>query len=251
MISIFLIFIISVIILGCLLIKLFSKNLAPKYDRIVSFLTPAFCFTLFFVVLFFNGQKRKADNKELSILLESLLDTKLSNRVYASNNEKYVQINYLKTLLTKVDSIENDLTFVSFICGKSNEIENKVDTTKKVIQNNIKWLNRLNDFYSDSIGYDVKRQNFKTMRLIEPPTDSLPVLNMAFKYIIPIDSIVCTYVEILHNDYIVYAKAFKNNGKINCFNLPNSLKNNVRLELGYIKREGGKLVFNYIDYGRE
>ena len=251
MISLLLIIISSITLLGCLIWKVFCKKQTGRIDRIVSLIMPLICLLLFLCIFLFNASKRKADNRELGILLSTILDTKLSNRVYNSNEDKCKQVEYLNKLLSKVDSIADDNIIVSFISGKSLETENKIIKTKEIIQNNLKWLNRLNDFYCDSIKYDVKKESINTIRLIEPPTDSLQVLNLAFTYTMPIDSVICTYVEILHDDEIIYKRAFINKSKVNCFNLPNFSEHNVRLALGYIKQENSKFVFNYINYGRK
>lgn len=251
MISLFLIFISFLIVLGCLGLKLSGKILSSRSNYIVCVFFPVLCTFVFVLVFIINAVKRNAEHRELTFLLETITSVVHSNRVYSSNEEKYSQLNTLQILLQKVDSIARDDQFISLICGKNDGIENKINQTRHALLQNIKWLNRLNDLCSDTISYDKKQYDDKTIQLIDPPTDSLKVLNIAFKYRIPTDSVICTFCQVVTSDSVIYRQSYKNKNRINCFAVPHFLGKNETIELGYIKQEMNKKVFYYKEYGRK
>lgn len=251
MISFYLTVILALLLFVGLIIKLCNVKLAKSANRFICLILPLLCIAMFIALMFESSFKRKAQLRELDSMLSIVKNGINSNRVFESDEEKLRCLDSLlwqKQILSKI-AFEDSL--VSIISSHDTLIENRIRQTDNAISQQIKRIERLNDFYNSELKIDTVIQDHGTIELIEPVTDRLTTWNFAFKCNRSVENIVCTYVLILSKDSIIYQKAFVYNEKINCFVVPHKPDSEEIIRAGYIIKNNNINEFRYTTYAND
>lgn len=248
MISFFLTIIVAFVLFIGLILKLCNVKMGKSVNRIVCIVLPLICISMFIAMLFESSLKRKAQLRELDSMLTIVENVINCNRVFESNEEKYKCLDSLEWQEQLLVEIAFEDSLVSIITSHDTLIENRIKMVDNVIKQQTKRIKRLNDFYNQEVHIDTSVLDLESVQLIVPVTDKLPTWNFAFNCKRNIDNIICTYVQVLSNDSVVYQNAFEIKEKINSFVAPHIPTSNESIRVGYIIKKDNINEFRYNTY---
>lgn len=194
--------------------------------------------------------RRKTNEKELDVLLAVVEYSLNSDRVFGTNEEKTRCLDSLWTYSERVNDIAFYDSLITIISGSDTCMQRRISQSHKALKQSIKWISRLNDFYTDEIQYEHKEEDKGTIKLIGLGSDETSVLNIAFRIVEKPENIICTFVQVVCNNEITYSQAFEINELSNCINVPYAHNKGEMIELGYIVQGNETITFKYITYGK-
>lgn len=252
MLNVIFLILLSVTVLTVFLFFLFRKNIAPQHKRVLTLYVPLGC--LFLMVCWFvaNSTKRTIASHELDRMIRIVQLDQSFCRFYATNKDKYSCLDSLKILRVSLDSIIHENETISFVLGENVDISQKIKQLDNALCQQEKRLNRINDFIEDSVYlYNWSNLLSDELYIVPPITHALPYLDIAFLYKdVDLTGIVCTHVEMMKDDSIVYAANYVSNDTLNCYVIPNFMDSSMRIRLGFVTN-GDERIFKYKEYARE
>lgn len=250
MISFFLSILMGLLALVCLGLKMAGRKFAKSWDIAICIVVPILCLLVFVAVIVESSIRRNASIKELYAILPVVEYSLNSDRVFSTNEEKARCLDSLYVYSKRIGDLAFNDSLISIISGPDTCIQRRIEQSNNAVNQSIKWISRLNDFYTNEIYYNYKEEDKITIKLIGPGADETSVLNVAIKIVGKPENVVCTFVQVVCADDILYSQAFEVNNQTNCFNIPYSHKEGEIIELGYIVRNKETMVFKYITYGK-
>lgn len=251
MISFFITIVLSVIVLLLFVLKLCKVDFVKRVDFAICVIIPILCIVMFIALFFEISYRKRAEGRELDILNNYLVYTINNTRVFINNEDKKECIDSLKNHLILVNAIAREDSLLSIISGKDEEMTMRILQCKTAIEEHIVWINRLNNFLDSTLTYTKSFDARSNIILIGPSTDELPVLNIAFKLSGKDSEILCTHIEVVRDDTIIYERSFIYNPPINCFAIPYNKSSYDIVRIGYIGKENNENVFKYITYANK
>lgn len=248
MVSFYLTIILALLLFVGLIIKLCNVKLNKSANRFICLILPVLCIAMFIALMFESSFKRKAQLRELDSMISIVRNGINSNRVFESDEAKLRCLDSLLWQKQALSKIAFEDSLVSIITSHDTLIENRIRQADNAITQQIKRIERLNDFYNNEVKIQTAVLDQGTIKLIEPVTNKLTTWNFAFKCNRSVENIVCAYVQIMSKDSIIYQKAFVYNEKINCFVVPHKPESDEIIRAGYIIKNNNINEFRYTTY---
>ena len=127
-------------------------------------------------------RQRKNELKVLNVLCDAVVLNQEANRVYYSEAEKQSFLDSLYYMYDEVERISSIDSLYAIFIGTNDELIERVETAKKMLNNQIKRYVYLNVIIDNEvlIGECVGGNSF--MKIIDPDTYDLPVLNVGVRF---------------------------------------------------------------------
>ncbi len=148
------------------------------YRALLIFLT--FCLT---IGLFGESyRQRRNELKVLNILCDAVALNQNANRVYYSEGEKQAFLDSLYDMYDEVERISSIDSLYAVFIGRNDELIERVEIAKKILNNQIKRYAYLNVIIDNVVltGESVDGNSF--VKIIGPDTYNLPVLNVGVRF---------------------------------------------------------------------
>lgn len=247
MISFIILLILSFVLIFCLILKIVKINLSRKIDITICVVLPFLTISVFIAMLIECNIRREKDIKTLNTLITIVNSAFSYNRVFSSNEEKRLCKDSLLYYNEKLRNISLQDSLITILCGESQDIKVRVSQAKGLVTEQIKRLNRLNDFIDSPFKIDTKHK-VDNIHLKKPFTTEQPRLNLIFSCRNVQDSVVAIQVTVLKFNTIVYSRQYEYN-RVNSVTIPYIPNANEKIVLGYITQKGNINNYNYIIYG--
>lgn len=247
MISFIILLILSFVLIFCLILKIVKIKLPRKIDIAICVVLPFLTVSVFIAMLIECNVRRQKDIKTLNALI-TIVDNAFSyNRVFGSNEEKRLCRDSLLYYKKELSNISLQDSLITILYGESQDMNTRVNQAKGLVTEQIKRLNRLNDFIDSPFKIDTKHK-VDNIHLRESFTTEQPRLNLIFSCRNVQDSVVAIQVTVLRSDTVFYSRQYEYN-RVNSVTVPYIPDANEKIELGYITQKGNINNYNYIIYG--
>ena len=246
MISFILLLLLSLILIGCLILKMVKIKLTRKIDTIICIVLPILTLGMFIAMFIECNARREKDIKILNNLINIVENTFNYNRVFISNDEKKQCKDSLLYYTQQLSDIAFQDSLITIIYGESQDIKLRITQAKEAVDAQLKRINRLNDYLDCPIKVDTKQQ-VNNIHMQEPFTKGLPTLNLIFSCRNIPDSIIALQVTVIRCDTTIYSQQYEYN-PVNSVTVPHIPQSKEKVELGYIIQKDNKNIYNYIIY---
>lgn len=250
MVSLLLSLVLGVLVILCLVLKMTGRRFSKSWDIAICIIVPIICLLTFLSVMVETSIRRNVNAKKLDKLLVVVKTSLSSDRVFVSNVEKKHCLDSLKLCSESIDAVSYDDSLISIIAGRDTCMQRRIEQANNAVSQSIKWISRLNDIYNNEISFITKDTDMNGIKLIGPGADETSVLNIAFKVNELQGQPICTYIQVLNSEKILYSRAFVYKQGINCFNIPTFGLEGEIIELGYIYPHNEEKIFKYITYAK-
>ena len=248
MISLTMLLLFSLVMVGCLTLKLVKVKLSRKVDLIVCVISPLLTLAALVSMQIECGIRRRNDVDTLKELVTIAKNTLNYNRVFVSNEEKEQCIDSLLYFSEQLDKMAHQDSLITIICGESWEVKKRINEAKEVVAAQLKRINRLNDYLDTPIDVDTKRQ-VDNIHLLEPFPKELPTLNLIFSCRNIPDSVIAIQVSVTRSDTVVYSQQYSYS-RVNSVTIPHVPNSIEQVEIGYITLKDSTNNYNYMIYGK-
>lgn len=248
MISLLLSLVLGFLAILCLVLKMTGLRFSKSWDITICIVIPIICILTFLSLIVEASIRRTVNSKELEYLLTVVEKSMSSNRVFTTNDEKKLCLDSLEFYAERVETIAFNDSLISLVAGHDTCMQRRIVQANNAVSQSIKWISRINNIYKDEISFSQKELDDIDIKLIGPGLYTTSVLNVAIKVNEQKEHPICTYVQVLSSDSVLYAKAFEYIQGINCFNIPTFNSDYVIIEIGYIYQSNDINIFKYITY---
>ena len=196
--------------------------------------------------------QKTTNNRKLDIILTAIDANNYANKLFATNQEKTEILENLQFFSKTIDSIAYKDSIYSYLVGHDARMQRTLSNASKALKEQIKRYENLNDLLSESGLYHKEEYDSINIRLIEPNTLGLDILNIALILKSALIKPSKLYIQILekHSEHpkTLYSQYYKYQSGINSFLLPNYKNHNFIIKLGYIESKNDTLIYKYQIY---
>ena len=250
MISFFITIVIALFLIIVFFIRIIVGQVSKKWDYVLCIVLPLLCLSFFIAIFIESSLRRRHEMRDLDKMREALSFAVYANCCFPDNEVKGRTLDTLRFYQSKIADIAYNDTLLYILCGNDAEMTSRIEKTRNAIDQQIKWIERLNDIYIPKAIYNQKKESSDKIYLIRTGVKDLNVTQLAFQYSQYVEDVVCTHVEVFRDDSLVYSQSFENRD-MNCYAIPHVPNSKEYVDIGFIADHDNQLEFNYIRYGRQ